>query len=249
MHAEPTQSLIAYIHVPKVGGTTIREYLREHGGPGAEFETDDNGNVIQPGHVPQYNWVAGHVQLARVMRVCQSFARPIQYFGSIRQPKVRLASYFNHRLAQLENGELPLDPGPVSGIHRDFFRVLRATDFQSVASVCALLLVSKHAFVDQTAKLMGRDWLKPRPSDDFIDAGLSVFTLLAEHDRPDRLIEAFGFGHAGDAARRHLNIGTYRFDPAILDDPQVASVLGEKMETENRVYARASLMFGASPPE
>lgn len=142
----PTFPLIAFVHVPKTGGSTVNKLLHLCSPRGlAHVHSEpfsDAGAFLDL--ASDCDWLSGHFRRDEFAAKLIWLDRPVDYFASVREPSAQLVSALNWQFEILSEGiefflGYPLQSQAVMA-------EVTSTDFSNLSAVMALLLNPANTF-------------------------------------------------------------------------------------------------------
>ncbi len=234
----PTFPLIAFVHVPKTGGSTVNKLLHLCSPRGlAHVHSEpfsDAGAFLDL--ASDCDWLSGHFRRDEFAAKLIWLDRPVDYFASVREPSAQLVSALNWQFEILSEGiefflGYPLQSQAVMA-------EVTSTDFSNLSAVMALLLNPANTFFlnVQSRYVLGEDfaWI----SDSEKVRRLKAYRFIATEDLFPALYSAFGFAEvpplAGDF--RENVASNYHFDTKIFQTPELQAFLACHHRHDFRLY-------------
>lgn len=227
--------LIAYVHVPKAGGTTVNEVLWSCSPRGLKHYQEGVPRPELLDVALRNDWLSGHIPREVFASALIWLDRPIEYFSAVREPVAQLLSHLNWQWEIHNRG-----PERLRGYPRPRLALseqVRATDFSKSSSIIGMLLRLKRNFLNcQASYILGAEY--NTISDGELARRVASFTYIAtEHDLP-ALYRAFGFAALPkESSKLRENAAQrYYFDTTIFQTKEIIEFLAEHHSHDFRVY-------------
>jgi len=234
-HEVERYPLIAFVHIPKTGGSTANKALWScsHRGRGhcEEIPRPDLLDEARFG-----DWLSGHIRRDMFAASLKTLDRPIEYFATIREPISQILSYLNFQFEIYNRGPLHFFR------YRRTFQLIsaevRATDFSKLPSVIALLLRYKGILNSQARFILGNDFATI--SDSEAARRLAAYTFIAISENLSALYPAFGFAQLPNGINevRENAAQKYYFDTTLFQSQEILDFLAEHHSHDFRLYNR-----------
>jgi hypothetical protein len=227
--------LIAFVHVPKTGGTTVNHVLRscshrglEHYGEGIPCPDLLDGARCN-------DWISAHIPRDIFASSLIWLDRPIEYFSAVREPVSQLLSHLNWQFEIYNRGPDFLREYPSARL--EISEQVRATDFSKTSSIVELIHQLGALFFNcQALYIVGREFATI--SDSELARRVASFSYIAtEKDLPS-LYPAFGFATlpGGCNELRENQSQKYHFDTTLFQSKEIMDFLAEHHYHDFRVY-------------
>ncbi len=227
--------LIAYIHVPKAAGSTIKTILglcTPHQDRNIQFLMKDRDSLLSLAR--NSHWIGGHAQRDRLASRLTWLNRPIEYYSSVREPLAQLVSHLNFSFHRF------LQPNYYVNHNVDEQRLdaeVMSVDFSNSAAVMNLLLRHAHHYLNvQSRYVLGVDFRDI--SNGEIARRLASYTYVALESEVPKLSRAFGFAQLPrDVDKISENVSKLHIDTRVFDSPQLQEFLDHHHRHDARLYA------------
>ncbi|MGD0639112.1 MAG: hypothetical protein ABSC22_00065 [Roseiarcus sp.] len=222
--------LIAYVHVPKTAGTTVKKILNvcAFGGD----VVDDPASFLNLAR--KFAWIGGHVPRDHLASGLIWIDRPIEYFSTVREPAIQLVSNLNFAWKRAgEDHYYDLHTLRQQQVDAE----VMSTDFSDLAAVKSLLLRRAEYFLNtQSLYVLGADFLYI--SDDEFARRLATYTYVANDTDLPKLYRTFGFAQLPENVDEiRENVAKPHFDARIFDSPEMREFLAYHHRHDQRLYA------------
>lgn len=216
--------LLAFVHVPKTGGSTVNAVLDLCSPRGVSHCEGivHTGEFL--GHAIDGDWVSGHIGRDGFAGRLIWLNRPVEYFASTREPIAQLLSSINWHFEIPYRGTESFLTHSVAG-QRNIAEV-QATDFSRLYAIMALLLKPDSCFLNCQARyILGADFGSIADSE--ITRRLNSYCYIATEQTLPDLYQAFGFAEIPrDAHERRENAASkYHFDTTLFKTPELRAFL------------------------
>jgi hypothetical protein len=227
--------LIAFVHVPKTGGTTVNRVLWECSHRGLQHYAEGIACPQLLDAARHNDWLSGHIPREVFATSLIWLDRPIEYFSAVREPISQILSHLNWQFEIHCRGPDFLREYPCPRL--EFSEDVRATDFSKTSSIIALLLRrAEHFFNLQALYIVG--WEYSTISDSELARRVASFSYIAtELDLP-ALYRAFGFATlpSGCNELRENQSQKYHFDTSLFQSQEILDFLAQHHSHDFRVY-------------
>jgi hypothetical protein len=228
--------LIAYVHVPKTAGTTVRRILdicTPRGSGRVQTLIKDRKSLVD--FARNSDWIGGHVPRDNMASGLIWLDRPIEYFSTVREPVAQLVSHLNFSFERKNN-------------HGDYYTLynrrehlldaeVMSTDFSDPAAVIALLLRRpRHYLNAQSRYVLGADFADI--SDAEMARRLASYTYVASENDLLKLYRTFGFAQLPEGVDEiRENVAKPYIGANVFDSPQLQEFLAFYHQHDFRLYS------------
>jgi len=220
--------LAVYIHVPKTGGTSVNETVKDLDPFGIEhierfigvdlnYIDEWNSQIL----AKRLNWISGHVSFDEVAQCLIWQNKHVEYFGTVREPISQLISHVNFIITQASVDFIP------QYNTAEYFRNvdIRSTNFQDPYDVIHMLTrYSDFLLNNQARTILGKDFFKLSEID--IARRIERYSMISTEYNVSDVISCMGYDfRKAKKTFPELNKATYAFDKSIFYEYPLASFL------------------------
>jgi hypothetical protein len=212
--------LIAFVHVPKTGGTTVNHVLWSCSDRGLEHYGEGSPRPELLDGARHNDWISAHIPRELFAFSLIWLDRPIEYFSAVREPVSQLLSHLNWQFEIHNRGPDFLREYPPPRL--EISDRVRATDFSKTSSIVELILQLGELFLNcQAYYIFGCEY--STISDSELARRVASFSYIAtEKDLPS-LYRAFGFATlpGGCNELRENQSQKYHFDTTLFQSKEI----------------------------
>ena len=227
--------LIAYVHVPKAGGTTVNEVLWSCSPRGLKHYQEGVPRPKLLDVALRNDWLSGHIPREVFANALIWLGRPIEYFSAVREPVAQLLSHLNWAWEIHNRGADFLRGYPRPRL--EVSEQVRATDFSKPSAIIELLLRLERRYLNCQARyILGAEY--NTISDGELARRVASFTYIATEQDLPALYRAFGFAALPKESNklRENSAQKYYFDTSVFESKEIVDFLAEHHSHDFRVY-------------
>jgi hypothetical protein len=228
-----TKPINVFVHVPKTAGSTVNEYLKRSGAPGASHveawvdkDTSASENLLR------LDWVSGHVPFPKMRaRLSANTFRNLRFFTLMRDPVKQLMSHYNWLIEIHHRGGAFYDNHPVR--IKEISQSIRSADNNNPMSIIAQIEATPRLFLNQQSVfILGT--VPQDVSEATLKERLSVYNQVATESELPELIKRIS-GVSYEDSRRE-NVSPYHFDTSVFESDALKAFMQERNATDNTLY-------------
>lgn len=226
-------SLIAVVHIPKTGGSSLNSILTQWSAQGRPHCEGFLGNTEELGRlVRDIPWLSGHVPLP-VLRTAllSTTRRRLHFYTVLREPTSQIASHYNWLIEIQHRGEAFFEGHPRE--IKAMSRVIRESDNRDTGAITRNLEQFGHLFLNQQFRMAIGGQTE-------IDVGSQVAQVAREYRMigTEYSFDELAFRITGERGAQPVreNTSRYHFDPHVFRSPPVQAFLRERHAADYQLY-------------